>query len=168
MRFRTELTCGRRPGATTDGQPQSEELERQVRDLKEATELRKAALIFVESQPDPRHRLCVQPEDGRCHTGSTIRHSIGVWPVVINDETVVEHCLPGQDLVLLAKLAVRGGAHHAAPRRDVRWLPDRDGRSSGAGSDRCAAEAGSAGRGVAAQPGMHLATGFAGRTSGIR
>ena len=55
MRSRTELTCGRRPGATTDGQPQSKELERQVRDLKEA-ELLMAALIFVESQPDPRQR----------------------------------------------------------------------------------------------------------------
>jgi hypothetical protein len=35
--------------------------------------------------------------------GSTIRHSIGVWPLVINDETVVEECVPREKLVLHAK-----------------------------------------------------------------
>ncbi|MDX1886100.1 SRPBCC family protein [Mycolicibacterium sp. 120270] len=35
--------------------------------------------------------------------GSTIRHSIGVWPLVINDETVVEECVPMEKLVLHAK-----------------------------------------------------------------
>ena len=42
--------------------------------------------------------------------GSTIHHSIGVWPGVINDETVVEHCSPGHELVLLAKLGPFGAA----------------------------------------------------------
>jgi hypothetical protein len=35
--------------------------------------------------------------------GSTIRHSIGVWPLVIDDVTVVEDCQPEEQLVLLAK-----------------------------------------------------------------
>ena len=35
--------------------------------------------------------------------GSTIRHSIGVWPLLLNDVTVVEDCRPLQQLVLLAK-----------------------------------------------------------------
>jgi uncharacterized protein YndB with AHSA1/START domain len=35
--------------------------------------------------------------------GSTIRHSVGVWPFVLDDATVVEDCQPLQQLVLLAK-----------------------------------------------------------------
>jgi hypothetical protein len=35
--------------------------------------------------------------------GSTIEHSIGVWPMVLDDETVVEECVPLEHLVLLAK-----------------------------------------------------------------
>jgi hypothetical protein len=35
--------------------------------------------------------------------GSSIRHSIGVWPLVINDETVVEESVPLEKLVLHAK-----------------------------------------------------------------
>jgi hypothetical protein len=35
--------------------------------------------------------------------GSTIRHSIGVWPLVLDDLTVVEECVPLERLVLLAK-----------------------------------------------------------------
>ena len=35
--------------------------------------------------------------------GSTIHHTIGVWPVVLNDLTVVESCTPQEELVLLAK-----------------------------------------------------------------
>lgn len=35
--------------------------------------------------------------------GSTIRHSIGVWPLVLDDLTVVEVCVPRTQLVLLAK-----------------------------------------------------------------
>ena len=36
--------------------------------------------------------------------GSTIHHTIGVWPLAINDETVAESCTPLEELVLLAKL----------------------------------------------------------------
>lgn len=35
--------------------------------------------------------------------GSTIRHSVGVWPLLLDDVTVVEDCQPLQRLVLLAK-----------------------------------------------------------------
>jgi uncharacterized protein YndB with AHSA1/START domain len=35
--------------------------------------------------------------------GSTIRHSIGVWPLLLDDVTVVEDCQPLHRLVLLAK-----------------------------------------------------------------
>ena len=35
--------------------------------------------------------------------GSTIRHSIGIWPAVIDDETVAEDCVPLEEVVLLAK-----------------------------------------------------------------
>ncbi|WP_197381585.1 SRPBCC family protein [Mycolicibacterium mengxianglii] len=35
--------------------------------------------------------------------GSTIRHSIGVWPLLLDDVTVVEDCQPMEQLVLLAK-----------------------------------------------------------------
>ncbi|MBB2993050.1 hypothetical protein FHR72_004557 [Mycolicibacterium iranicum] len=34
--------------------------------------------------------------------GSTIHHSIGVWPAVINDNTVVESSVPERELVLVA------------------------------------------------------------------
>jgi hypothetical protein len=42
--------------------------------------------------------------------GSRILHSIGVWPVVINDETVVEKSVPLEELVLHAKGRPFGGA----------------------------------------------------------
>jgi hypothetical protein len=35
--------------------------------------------------------------------GSTISHSIGVWPLLLDDLTVVEDCQPLEQLVLLAK-----------------------------------------------------------------
>lgn len=35
--------------------------------------------------------------------GSTIRHSIGVWPLLLDDLTVVQQCRPLEELVLLAK-----------------------------------------------------------------
>ena len=35
--------------------------------------------------------------------GAVIRHSIGTWPAVIDDETVVQSSVPLQELVLLAK-----------------------------------------------------------------
>jgi len=34
--------------------------------------------------------------------GSTIHHSIGVWPAVINDSTVVESSIPERELILVA------------------------------------------------------------------
>ncbi len=34
--------------------------------------------------------------------GSTIHHSIGIWPAVVNDSTVVESWSPERELVLLA------------------------------------------------------------------
>jgi hypothetical protein len=36
-------------------------------------------------------------------TGSTIGHSIGVWPLLVDDVTVVQECRPLEKLVLLAK-----------------------------------------------------------------
>ncbi|CQD16188.1 polyketide cyclase/dehydrase and lipid transport [Mycobacterium lentiflavum] len=42
--------------------------------------------------------------------GSAIRHSVGVWPLVINDKTVVESCTPGEELVLRAHLGALGAA----------------------------------------------------------
>jgi hypothetical protein len=42
--------------------------------------------------------------------GSSIHHTIGVWPVVLNDETVVESSTPMEELVLLAKGRPFGGA----------------------------------------------------------
>jgi hypothetical protein len=42
--------------------------------------------------------------------GAAIRHSIGSWPLVINDATVVESCEPGRELVLRAKLGPLGAA----------------------------------------------------------
>lgn len=35
--------------------------------------------------------------------GTTIEHSIGVWPLLLDDVTVVEDCQPLEQLVLLAK-----------------------------------------------------------------
>ncbi len=42
--------------------------------------------------------------------GSSIRHSIGIWPLVINDSTVVEGCEPPHQLVLCARLGPLGAA----------------------------------------------------------
>lgn len=42
--------------------------------------------------------------------GSTIHHSIGVWPVLLDDETVVEEATPPARLVLHAKGRPFGGA----------------------------------------------------------
>jgi hypothetical protein len=42
--------------------------------------------------------------------GSIIKHSIGVWPAVIDDETVVERSVPPEELVLLAKTGPLGAA----------------------------------------------------------
>jgi hypothetical protein len=42
--------------------------------------------------------------------GSRICHSIGVWPVLLNDETVVEKSVPSEELILHAKGRPFGGA----------------------------------------------------------
>lgn len=42
--------------------------------------------------------------------GAAIRHSIGVWPLVINDQTEVISCDPPHELVLLARLGPLGAA----------------------------------------------------------
>lgn len=42
--------------------------------------------------------------------GASIRHSVGVWPLVINDATVVETCDPPRELVLRAHLGPLGAA----------------------------------------------------------
>jgi uncharacterized protein YndB with AHSA1/START domain len=42
--------------------------------------------------------------------GSKIHHTIGVWPLVINDETEVESWEPMRELVLRAKTRPFGGA----------------------------------------------------------
>jgi hypothetical protein len=42
--------------------------------------------------------------------GSRICHSIGVWPLLLNDETVVENSVPLEELVLHAKGRPFGGA----------------------------------------------------------
>jgi hypothetical protein len=73
--------------------------------------------------------------------GARILHSIGTWPAVIDDETVVESCIPGEELVLLAKIRpaaearitmqlsdISGGCRVAmtevAVSVPLRWIPD--------------------------------------------
>jgi hypothetical protein len=74
--------------------------------------------------------------------GTRILHSIGTWPAVINDETVVLSCVSGEELVLLAKVRpaataritlrltdLPGGCRvemsEVAASRPLRWVPDR-------------------------------------------
>jgi uncharacterized protein YndB with AHSA1/START domain len=40
--------------------------------------------------------------------GSAIKHSVGVWPLLISDQTVVESCTPGDELVLRAGIGPLG------------------------------------------------------------
>lgn len=42
--------------------------------------------------------------------GSAIKHSVGVWPLVINDKTESESCTPGEELVLKARVGLFGAA----------------------------------------------------------
>lgn len=51
--------------------------------------------------------------------GTRILHSIGLWPAVIDDETVVLSCIPQQELVLLAKLGPAGAARIALRLSDI-------------------------------------------------
>lgn len=49
-------------------------------------------------------------EPGWPAPGTTIHHSIGVWPLVINDVTISQECIDERKLVLLAKLGPAGAA----------------------------------------------------------
>lgn len=42
--------------------------------------------------------------------GSRIHHSVGLWPLVVNDTTTVVECAPREQLVLLAKTRPFGAA----------------------------------------------------------
>jgi hypothetical protein len=75
--------------------------------------------------------------------GTRILHSIGTWPAVIDDETVVESWVPGEELVLLAKVRPAATARitlrlsdlpgpgcrvemsEVATSIPLRWVPDR-------------------------------------------
>ena len=41
-------------------------------------------------------------------SGSAIKHSVGIWPLVISDQTVVESCTPAEELVLRAGIGPLG------------------------------------------------------------
>jgi uncharacterized protein YndB with AHSA1/START domain len=51
--------------------------------------------------------------------GATIHHTIGIWPVVLNDETEVETSTPPEELVLLAKSRPFGAARITLRLRDT-------------------------------------------------
>lgn len=53
--------------------------------------------------------------------GSAIKHSVGVWPLVISDQTAVESCTSGEELVLRAGLGRLGAARITLRLKD---LPD--------------------------------------------
>jgi uncharacterized protein YndB with AHSA1/START domain len=73
--------------------------------------------------------------------GTRILHSIGTWPAVIDDETVVESSVSGEELVLLAKVrpaakaritlqltdlpggGCRVAMSEVAVSRPLRWVP---------------------------------------------
>lgn len=74
--------------------------------------------------------------------GARILHSIGTWPAVVDDETVVLSCVQGEELVLLAKVRpaatarislrlsdIQGGGcrvemKEVATSIPLRWVPD--------------------------------------------
>jgi hypothetical protein len=74
--------------------------------------------------------------------GTRILHSIGTWPAVIDDETMVQRCVPGEELVLLAKVRPAATARitlrlndlpggqcrvamtEVAASRPLSWVPD--------------------------------------------
>ena len=93
--------------------------------------------------------------------GTRILHSIGTWPAVIDDETVVQSWVPGEELVLLAKVRPAATARITLRLSDLpaTRVPCRDERggyqhSAAVGARRCAVT-----RGGAAQPRVHLAVG---------
>ena len=74
--------------------------------------------------------------------GSVIHHTIGVWPLALDDETEVEFCEPLRELVLLAKgrplararitlrlFEIDGGCRiemsEVPVNPPLRWLPDQ-------------------------------------------
>ena len=88
--------------------------------------------------PVPRHRIWEVLGDGWTYSqwvvgnsrmravdknwpapGSTIKHSIGAWPFVIDDETVSEKCEPESELVLLAKTGFLGAQRVALRLSDI-------------------------------------------------
>jgi transposase len=54
--LQAQVDASARPGVTTVEQQRIRDLEREVRDLKEANEILKAASIFFARELDPRHR----------------------------------------------------------------------------------------------------------------
>ena len=57
--------------------------------------------------------------------GTRILHSIGTWPAVIKDETVVHTCVPGEELVLLAKVRPAATARITLRLKDLPgWRPE--------------------------------------------
>lgn len=51
--------------------------------------------------------------------GTRILHSVGVWPLVIDDETVVLHRVPERELGLLAKVSPVGAARIVLKLSDI-------------------------------------------------
>ena len=51
--------------------------------------------------------------------GSAIKHSVGVWPFVISDQTVAESWMPGEELVLHAGLGRLGAARITLRLKDI-------------------------------------------------
>ena len=88
-----------------------------------------------------RQSAAPRPDQMSWGAGARILHSIGTWPAVIDDETVVENCITGEELVLLAKIRpaaearitlqltdIAGGCRVAmtevAVSAPLRWVPD--------------------------------------------
>ena len=61
-------------------------------------------------------------EEGFPATGTRLHHSVGVWPLMIQDHTEVTRCEPGKRLVLLARAWPAGEAIV-----DIELEPDGDG-----------------------------------------
>ncbi|KGI68548.1 SRPBCC family protein [Mycolicibacterium rufum] len=51
--------------------------------------------------------------------GTSIHHSVGVWPLLLNDSTVVESCTPERELVLIANGRPFGKARITLRLRDL-------------------------------------------------
>jgi transposase-like protein len=54
--LQAQVDASQRPGVSSAEQQRIKDLEREVRDLKEANEILKAASIFFARELDPRHR----------------------------------------------------------------------------------------------------------------